>query len=229
VGEQPRLFAFSMGERSPDTLVVSQANRNAATLLRDWRNWPGGALALIGPRGAGKTHLALAWALETGARQLEPLTPSEAAAARFHQSQGRLLIEGGEGGCDERMLWRVLDLARSGSGAVLLTGVAPPVNWPVTLPDLRSRLAALPVAQLEQPDEALMEVLVRRICREQFIHLRDDAARYLARELPRSFEAVRMWAACLDADLSQAAKPVSLSRAKRALRAMLTRRGGGDS
>jgi chromosomal replication initiation ATPase DnaA len=70
MSDQPRLFEFSMGERSPDTLVVADANRDAARLLTDWRAWPGGALALIGPKGSGKTHLALAWALEAGARQL---------------------------------------------------------------------------------------------------------------------------------------------------------------
>src|SRR5690606_23649180 len=66
---QPRLFEFRMGERSPSTLVVTEANRDAAKLLTAWRSWPSGALALIGPKGAGKTHLALAWALEAGARQ----------------------------------------------------------------------------------------------------------------------------------------------------------------
>ena len=65
---QPRLFEFRMGERSPETLVVTDANRDAARLLTDWRLWPSGALALIGPRGSGKTHLALAWAVEASAR-----------------------------------------------------------------------------------------------------------------------------------------------------------------
>ncbi|HVY85306.1 MAG TPA: hypothetical protein VG943_09245, partial [Caulobacterales bacterium] len=73
--DQPRLFEFRMGERSPDTLVVAEANRDAAQLLTDWRSWPGGALALVGPKGAGKTHLALAWALETGAREVVATAP----------------------------------------------------------------------------------------------------------------------------------------------------------
>ena len=68
--DQPRLFEFRMGERSPDTLVLAEANADAATLLTGWRNWPGGALALAGPPGSGKTHIALTWALEAGARQV---------------------------------------------------------------------------------------------------------------------------------------------------------------
>lgn len=213
--EQPRLFEFRMGERSPETLVVAEANRDAAALLTDWRNWPGGALALVGPSGSGKTHIALAWALEVGARQLAVEASPDEAAAIFAETHALLIDDAA--GADEATLWRVLDKARTEGGAVLLVGQTSPVVWPVTLPDLRSRLAALPVARLKEPDEALMAVVLRRVCREQFIQLSDDAVRYLVKRLPRTFAAARAWAAALDADLVRGARPVSLAGAKRAL------------
>ncbi|WP_395647524.1 hypothetical protein [Terricaulis sp.] len=225
---QQRLFEFRMGERSPDTLVVAEANRDAATLLTEWRNWPGGALALVGPQGAGKTHLALAWAIEAGARQITPLAAPDDAAAVFAESGGRMLIDDADGARDEGMLWRLLDLARAKAGAVLLVGAQPPAIWPTELPDLRSRLAALPVARLGEPDQALMEVVLRRICREQFIQLSDDAARYLAERLPRTFAAAHRMAAALDADLVKGAKPVALAAARRALEKAQASWGGGD-
>lgn len=226
--EQPRLFEFRMGERSPDKLVVAEANRDAARLLTEWRAWPGGALALAGPRGSGKTHLALAWALEVGARQVSPQASAEDAAAIFREAGGRLLIDDADQNRDEAMFWRVLDLARVDGGAVLLVGAAPPSGWAVSLPDLRSRLAALPVARLGEPDEALMDVVLRRICREQFIQLSDDAAKYLVRRLPRTFAAARQWAAALDGELVRGAKPVTTAVAKRALDKVQARWAGGD-
>jgi chromosomal replication initiation ATPase DnaA len=225
---QQRLFEFRMGERSPDTLVVAEANRDAARLLTEWMTWPGGALALVGPAGAGKTHLALAWALEVGARQVTPLAAPDDAAAIFRESGGRLFIDDAHLERDEGMFWRVLDLARSQGGAVLLVGSAGPKDWSVTIPDLRSRLAALPVARLGEPDQALMEVVLRRICREQFIQLSDDAARYLAERLPRTFAAAHALAAALDADLVKGAKPVALGAARRALEKAQANWGGGD-
>jgi chromosomal replication initiation ATPase DnaA len=75
----------------------------------------------------------------------------------------------------------------------------------------------LPVALLGEPDEALLEVVLRRICREQFIELSDDAAKYLVRRMPRTFAAARRLAAAIDADLVKAAKPVTLAAARRAL------------
>lgn len=214
---QPRLFEFRMGERSPDTLVVAEANRDAARLLTQWRTWPSGALALTGPKGSGKTHLALAWSLEAGARQVSARAAPDDAAAIFREAQGRLFIDDADGEADEAMLWRVLDLARTESGAVLVVGAANPGNWPATIPDLRSRLTNLAVARLGEPDEALMEVVLRRICREQFIQLSDDAARYLAQRLPRTFAAAHRMAAALDANLVRGARPVALAAAKKAL------------
>jgi chromosomal replication initiation ATPase DnaA len=215
--QQPRLFEFRMGERSPDTLVVAEANRDAVRLLTEWRTWPNGALTLTGPKGAGKTHLALAWALEAGARQVSPTAAADDAAAIFREAAGRLFIDDLDGERDEAMLWRVLDLARSQSGAVLLVAGSGPADWRVAIPDLRSRLNALAVARLGEPDEALMEVVLRRICREQFIQLSDDAARYLARRLPRTFAAAHHMAAALDAELTRGARPVSRRTAEKAL------------
>lgn len=206
-----------MGERSPETLVVSEANRDAARLLTEWRTWPNGALALAGPEGAGKTHLALAWAVEAGARQISPEAAADDAAAIFRESGGRLFIDDAHTVADGAMLWRVLDMARSEGGAVLLVGAGAPSKWDVNTPDLRSRLGALAVARLGEPDEALMEVVLRRICREQFIQLSDDAARYLAQRLPRTFAAAHHLAAALDADLVRGARPVALGAAKKAL------------
>ena len=206
-----------MGERSPSTLVVTEANRDAVNLLQCWRRWPGGALALVGPPGAGKTHLGLAWAVETGARQLRADAAPEQAATAFDEGGGCVFVDDASGVGNEAMLWRLLDLARSQAGAVLLAASAPPEAWRVASPDLASRLTALPVARLYEPDEALLNLVLRRICREQFIQLSDSAANYLVPRMPRTFAAAREIAAVLDAELKRGSRPVTVKAAKDAL------------
>jgi chromosomal replication initiation ATPase DnaA len=128
-----------------------------------------------------------------------------------------VLVENADQERDEAGLWRLLDLARARQGAVLLTGSSPPQAWEIMLPDLRSRLQATPIARLEEPDEALLEVVLRRLCREQFILLSDDAVQFLARRMPRTFAAAHALAAALDRSIVKGARPATVADAKRAL------------
>jgi len=217
---QQRLFEFRMGERSPAALTVSGANADAAKLLTDWRAWPEGALALVGPAGSGKTHLALAWALETGARAIAAHTSPSEAAETFLAAGARAWIDRADGRSDEAMLWRLLDLSRARAGALLLVGASEPRTWNVAVPDLRSRLAALAVARLGEPDAALLERVLRRQCRERFIELGQDALDYLIAHMPQSFAGARALADALDETVVRGARPVSLATAKRALAAL---------
>lgn len=214
---QPRLFEFRMGERSPDTLVLAEANREAAGLLAGWRAWPGGALALIGPPGSGKTHLALAWALETGGAILRADAPPEEAVRAFEASGGRVLVDEADGPHDDLTLTRLLDLARSQGGAALLVGESQPGQWRAELPDLRSRLGALAIARLGEPDQALLALVLRRLCRERFIELSQNALDYLAQNMGQSFQAAHSVAEALDGLVVRGRRPVNLALARRAL------------
>src|SRR6185295_6818072 len=52
--------------------VVSDSNRDAVAWTDRWPDWPNGILAVYGPPGCGKTHLAHVWQAKSKARFLEP-------------------------------------------------------------------------------------------------------------------------------------------------------------
>ncbi len=49
------------------------------------------------------------------------------------------------------MLFHLINLAREENASLLFTARAAPAAWPVAIPDLVSRLRALPVATLQPP------------------------------------------------------------------------------
>ena len=70
MGAQLRLKLERPRAYRPEDFVPSDANADALEAIARWPKWHGGALALVGPAGSGKTHLARIWAERTGAVQL---------------------------------------------------------------------------------------------------------------------------------------------------------------
>ena len=80
-----RQLAFDLPHREArgrGDFFVSDSNRAALDAVDGWRDWPGRKLVLVGPEGAGKSHLAQVWAEQSGAEILhaETLAATDAAS-----------------------------------------------------------------------------------------------------------------------------------------------------
>jgi chromosomal replication initiation ATPase DnaA len=167
-----------------EDFVVSPANAEATKAVDSWPAWHGGALALIGPEGSGKSHLACTWAAAAGAAVIPPRGKVDLGALR-----GRPVLyddaDRDKGRRDE-ILFHLFNMAALPGGGLLLTGRTPPSTWPTNLPDLRSRLNAAHVAQLQEPDDAVLESMLRKFFRERNIRPTEDVFPYLLRRIERS-------------------------------------------
>ena len=170
-----------------EDFVVTSANVEAVRLLDAWPNWPAGVLALVGPEGGGKTHLAQAWAGAAG-------------------SEARLIEEADR--FDEERLFHALTAAPT-SGGLLLTSRRRPVAWIAKLPDLRSRLNAISVAELHEPDDALLEQVILKLFRERNIRPADDVLPYMLRRIERAVPAARDLVDRIDEAADELGRPVT--------------------
>lgn len=192
--------------------VAGPSNAHALEALDAWPRWPGGALVLVGPEGVGKTHLARAWAESAGAAILDRANPDVAAAA------GRpALLEDVDRGVPEEALFHLINLAAREGGGLLLTAQRPPVAWPAALPDLRSRLNALHVAEIEPPDDTVLEGVLQRFFRERSIRPTADVIPYLLWRIERSIPQAREIVRRLDEAADEAQRPISRALAREVL------------
>lgn len=181
-------------------------------MLDAWPSWHGQALALFGPCGAGKSHLASAWADASGATRLDRSSPDLSAAER-----GPVLIEDVDQGMDDEALFHLINMAGRDGGGLLLTARLAPAAWPTALPDLRSRLNALAVAEIEAPDDDVLKGVLRRFFRERSIRPPEEVYAYLLRRIERSIPAAREIVKRLDEAADDAGRPISRAIARQIL------------
>ena len=192
--------------------VVSESNRIALRALDDWPSWHDGCLALIGPEGAGKTHLARAWADRASALQVDPLATDLAAV------RGKPVLMEDADQAHPETLFHLINMAAP-SGGLLLTARSHPRSWSAELPDLRSRLNALPVVEIGEPDDEVLEGVLRKFFRERNIKPSDDVYPYLIRRIERSVRVAREVVARLDEAADAEQREITRSLAKQILEA----------
>ncbi|MET0338430.1 MAG: DnaA/Hda family protein [Caulobacter sp.] len=162
--------------------MTSPTNSEALRALDAWPSWHGGCLALVGPAGVGKSHLAREWAA-----RVDAVAPTRKEPADLASLPGRpVLLENADSWVTDEALFHLINMAAQHGGSLLLTSRTPPMEWPASLPDLRSRLNAMPVAEIEEPDDIVLEGVLRKFFRERNIRPAEDVYPYLLRRMERA-------------------------------------------
>jgi chromosomal replication initiation ATPase DnaA len=178
-------------------------------------------MALTGPDRSGKTHLAHVWMQETGAECVGAAALDEAAGISLVR-HGRAVIEDVDRlealapaprQCAERALLHLSNLAAAEGAWLLFTGRDAPARWAIEIPDLGSRLSALPVARLEPPDDTLLSSLMVKLFADRQLRVTPRLIAYLARRIERSCAAAERVVATLDRLSLERKKPVTLKMA----------------
>jgi chromosomal replication initiation ATPase DnaA len=192
-----------------EDFLSGPSNDAALTLIDRWPDWPNRVMALTGPEGAGKSHLAAIWAEAAGARVLSGKLLGETnLPAAF--ATGALVLEDLEPkGLDERALFHLLNLAREESAFVLITARAAPNTFPVAIRDLASRLRSIPAVALNAPDDALLRSLIVKLAADRQLSVDEPLVNYVVNRIERSFAAARAAVAHLDEEAMRQHRPVT--------------------
>ncbi len=220
-GSQQMLLDLSLRPAmGREDFLLSPANEAACNAIDVWPGWPQQAMAIVGPAGAGKSHLVEVWRARAGGERI--------AAAHLREGSVGAAIEAGaiavedidQGIGDEQALFHLLNLAREGRLSVLMTTRAAPGELAVGLPDLRSRLRALALARIAPPDEALLRALLVKLFADRQLGVEPAVISTLVLRMERSADAARRLVDTIDRMALQRRRPVTGKLARDALAAL---------
>jgi chromosomal replication initiation ATPase DnaA len=181
-----------------EDFLVSDCNRAAVRLIDAWPNWQDQVQLLIGPAASGKTHLARVWQALSGAEALTFETLAMDCLDAFGEGTPLVVEDADRVAYDEKALFHLLNLAREKRLYVLITAESVPSRWGVSLPDLKSRLNAIPAVEIGAPDEALIQTVMLKHFTDRQLDIDPKVLTYLALHVERSLAAAAAAVAAVD-------------------------------
>lgn len=164
---------------SATDFVVSEANQALFDDLKSPELWVNPYRLLIGPEGTGKTH-ALSIFLETPEAGLISNDTVPDPLPRH------IAIDDAET-YDQETLFHLFNRTTAENGRLLLASRLHPHQWKLSVPDLASRLGAMQVVEMPEPDDELLKKVLKRLFALRAITPSDEVLDYLSRRMERSF------------------------------------------
>lgn len=193
-GDEAHQLALSLPHRAAlarEDFLVSSANEHAVALIDRWPAWLSPSLMLIGPPGSGKTHLAQVWRSMSGAALCRAEDVTVPAVPKLLNASA-LVVEDLPGrNLDETALFHLLNLGREEKSFLLLTSRLHPAGWSLSLKDLASRLNAMPLAVVREPDDALLRGILVKLFNDRQIAVDEATVAYMLSHMERSAGAAR--------------------------------------
>ncbi len=181
-----------------EDFIVADSNRAAVAWVDSWPGWPSGALAIAGPAGSGKTHLCQVWCRRSGAQAIDQAALGRLTPPELVGDAAALLLDDLREPVPERPLLHLLNHLAEQRRDLLIAAREPPARWRVELPDLRSRLAALPAVAIGAPDDGLLGAVIAKLFRDRQLQVSAEVVDYLLPRMERSLIAAQRLVTALD-------------------------------
>ena len=174
------------------SLIITDSNAAVFGSLGNASAWPGRCFILTGPPRSGKSLMARYYSAQVG---------------------GTVIDEAETKGAE--LLFNAWNRAQENDGALLLISRWRPADWNISLPDLRSRLAAAMLLEIAAPDDELIEQLIQKHLADRGAAISIDALSYVKRRVERSHASVEAFARAANAMALADNAPINLALVKR--------------
>lgn len=212
MNDQPRQLALDLPAEprfGREDFLVSPCNQNAFETFERWPAWPDPMLLLLGPTGAGKSHLAAIWAQRSGARVVSAAALSRVDLPELAGAGAAVIEDADRAPGVEREMFHLINLMRSGGGFLVMTGRGWPDSWGVRLPDLLSRLRLAPAVEIGEPDDALVRAVLVKLFIDRQLMVDASVVEYLVVRIERSLDSARAIVEALDREALERGRAIT--------------------
>lgn len=215
----PKQLTFDLPARTSlerGDFFVSDANVLAVTRLDDVSTWTRNKIVLSGPEGAGKTHLGHVWAEATGGALFD-LSDLKVAEVIHISTALAVEIPDSLSAEDEQTLFHLHNHMAASDLPLLMIARTPPARWPIKLPDLKSRMEATDLVQIDPPDDALLHAVLIKLFSDRQLRVAPSLIAWLTKRMDRSFAEATRFVADIDAAALEEGRALTRTLAQRIL------------
>jgi chromosomal replication initiation ATPase DnaA len=203
-----------------EDFLPAPSNIDALNAIELWPSWAGRMLMLVGPEGAGKSHLAAIWARTACAISLHGEGLDEPNLEACAHADAVLIENADSATRAERLFFHLMNTALQNDAWLLLTSRTAPDAWGLKTPDLLSRLRLAPVVRLHAPDMELTEAVLFKLFSDRQLQVEPRVIAHIALRIERSLGAARELVATLDSEALTQGRRITRAMANNALREM---------
>ena len=212
-----QLFNFRLNKSlNANDFFVSESNFYAYNLLLSWPKWEKKIINIFGERYSGKTHLIEIFLEKNKGLKvdLNDLKNYDLDRLRFNEN---IIIENLSEDLDESLFYSLIDTIDKYNKFLILTSNKSLSNLNIKLDDLKSRLKNCLFAEIQKPDDILIQALITKNLADYQISLDSKLIDFISKRIERSYSKIKEFVYTIDEISLKKKKPVNLKIIKEIL------------
>ena len=208
-------FKFNKSLKSND-FFISDSNFYAYNLLLSWPKWEKKIINIFGERYSGKTHLIEIFLEKNKGLKvdLNDLENYDLDRLRFKEN---IIIENLSEGLDETLFYSLIDTIDKYNNFLILTSNKSLSKLNIKLDDLKSRLKNCLFAEIQKPDDILIQALITKNLADYQISLDSKLIDFISKRIERSYSKIKEFVCTIDEISLKKKKPINLKIIKEIL------------
>ena len=169
-----------------DNFFVSKSNFFAFSLIDSWPKWEKNIINIHGEKYSGKSHLSEIFLKKNKGIILKAsdLDPNYVKSLRFHEN---IVLDDLNKNIDEKLLFSLINFVDQNSKFLIINSSMPLNKIKFKLKDLQSRSKVILEAQIEKPDDELINVLITKNLSDKQIKIDNKLVEFAVKRITRSY------------------------------------------